>query len=215
MLTLLAYCKYTNRRIQSDVAIYFHSKNKKKNKKGSNSSSYVQPLEGFYAGFQPRDSENQGTHLQLAEIRPPGLVHELQPVVFGEVSQVGDEGGDEEDISTESPLLLPEVLHCLCPADVLWGQAPNLTGGEKIQTNTTITSTPGWPPIKWNLNKCTACPRRCLGPSGNLQDNNAHCLQVLRFFFLLGFHIFYHLSAGVPTPLLFTAAMIQFPFRAQ
>lgn len=88
-------------------------------------------MEGFYGGFQPLHSEIKGTHLQLAEIRPPGLVHELQPVVFGEVSQVGDEGGDEEDVPTQGPLLLPEVLHCLCPADVLGGQPPHLTRGEK------------------------------------------------------------------------------------
>lgn len=69
---------------------------------------------------------NQRPHLQLIEIRPPGLVQELQPVVFGEVSQVGDKGGGEEDVSTEGPLLLPKVLHCLCPADVLGGQSPHL-----------------------------------------------------------------------------------------
>lgn len=114
MLTLLAYCKYTNRRIQSDVAICFHSI-----KRGPSLQVMCNLWRDSTAGFQPRDSENQGTHLQLAEIRPPGLVHELQPVVLGEVPQVGDEGGDEEDVSTEGPLLLPEVLHCLCPADVL------------------------------------------------------------------------------------------------
>lgn len=173
------YSNYTNRSMQLDVAIYFHSI-----KRGPTLQDTCNLWKGFYGGFQPLNSEIKGTHLQLAEIRPPGLVHELQPVVFGEVSQVGDEGGDEEDVPTEGPLLLPEVLHCLCPADVLGGQPPHLTRGEKkVQTNTTITSTPGWPPIKLNLNKCTACLRRCLGPSGNLQDNNAHCLKSFFFFF--------------------------------
>lgn len=61
----------------------------------------------------------EATHLQLTEERPPGAVHELEPAVFGKVSQVGDEGSDEEDVPTESPLLLLEVFHSLRPADVL------------------------------------------------------------------------------------------------
>lgn len=59
------------------------------------------------------------THLQLTEIRPPGVVHELEPVAFGKVSQVGDEGGDEEDVPTQSPLLFLEVFYGLRPANVL------------------------------------------------------------------------------------------------
>lgn len=58
-------------------------------------------------------------HLQLTEIRPPGVVHELEPIVFGEVSQVRDEGGDEEDIPTESHLLFLEVSYSFGPANVL------------------------------------------------------------------------------------------------
>ena len=60
------------------------------------------------------------TYLQLTKIRPPSVVHQLEPVAFGEVSQVGDEGGDEEDVPTESPLLFLEVLYSLCPANVFW-----------------------------------------------------------------------------------------------
>lgn len=143
---------------------------------------------GILCRLSATELRKQRPHLQLIEIRPPGAVHELQPVVFGEVSQVRDEGGGEEDVSTQGPLLLSKVLHCLCPADVLGGQSPHLKR-RRIQTNTTITSAPSWPPIKWNLNKHTACPQRRLGPSGNLQDNNDHCLQVhfsfIRFSYLL------------------------------
>lgn len=83
---------------------------------------------------------NEATHLQLTEIRPPGVVHELQPVVFGEVAQVGDEGGDEEDISAESPLLLLKVFHRLCPAHVLGGQPPHLKSNK---TKTSLRLAPG------------------------------------------------------------------------
>lgn len=58
-------------------------------------------------------------YLQLTEIRPPSAVHELEPVVFGEVSQVRAEGGDEEDIPTESHLLFLEVSYRFSPANVL------------------------------------------------------------------------------------------------
>ena len=59
------------------------------------------------------------THLQLAEVRRPGVFQEMGPVVFGEVSQVADGGRDEEDVSTQRPLLALEVLDGFCPADVL------------------------------------------------------------------------------------------------
>lgn len=64
--------------------------------------------------------------LQLTEIRPPGVVHELQPVAFGEISQVGDEGSDEEDVPTQSPLLYLEVFHGLRPANFLGCQTSHL-----------------------------------------------------------------------------------------
>lgn len=68
----------------------------------------------------------QDTHLQLTQVWPPAGVHKLEPVAFGEVSQVGDEGRDEEHVPTQSPFLLLEVFHSLCPADILRGQASHL-----------------------------------------------------------------------------------------
>lgn len=62
---------------------------------------------------------NESTHLQLTEVGLPGVVHELEPVAFGEVAQVGDECRDEEDVPTQSPLLFLESFDSLCPANVL------------------------------------------------------------------------------------------------
>ena len=50
----------------------------------------------------------------------------MQPVMFGEVSQVGDEGCDDEDIPAQSPLLFLEVFDGLRPANILWHQTSHL-----------------------------------------------------------------------------------------
>lgn len=64
-----------------------------------------------------------------------------------------------------------------------------------------------WASYKSNLNDFTAASHRRAASwmSGNLQTSNALLPSSP---FLLGFHILYHLSARVTTPLLFTAAMI-------
>lgn len=48
--------------------------------------------------LKPNDKEacfvhtNKFTYFELAEIRPPDVVHQLDTIVFCEISQVGDEG---------------------------------------------------------------------------------------------------------------------------
>ncbi|TNN81605.1 hypothetical protein EYF80_008051 [Liparis tanakae] len=75
---------------------------------------------------------SEATHLQLTEVGPPDVVHELEAVAPGEVAQVGDEGGDEEDVPTQSPLLFLEVFYSLRPADVLRCQTPHLNHRDSI-----------------------------------------------------------------------------------
>lgn len=81
----------------------------------------------------------EATHLQLTEVGPPDVVHELEAVAPGEVAQVGDEGGDEEDVPTQSPLLFLEVFYSLRPADILRCQTPHLNHRDSI-TLTSVTS---------------------------------------------------------------------------
>lgn len=66
------------------------------------------------------------TDLELAQVRPPAVVHQLQAVTFGKIAQIRDEGSDEEHVSTQSALLMPEALHRLGPPHVLRRQTSNL-----------------------------------------------------------------------------------------
>lgn len=75
--------------------------------------------EGCWVSVQSEDVRTKIRDLELAEKRPPAVVQQLGPVGSGEVSQVGDEGADQEDVATQSSLLFPEALHSICPAHVL------------------------------------------------------------------------------------------------
>lgn len=57
--------------------------------------------------------------LELAEVGPPGVIHQLQAVALGEVAQVGDKGRDEQHIPAQCVFLLPEAAHRFSPAHVL------------------------------------------------------------------------------------------------
>lgn len=60
----------------------------------------------------------ESTHLQLTEVRPPAVLHQMVPVAFGEVTQVGDEGSDEEDIPAQCSFLSSKVFYCLRPSNI-------------------------------------------------------------------------------------------------
>lgn len=60
------------------------------------------------------------------QIRFPDSIQEVLTVLLGEVSQVGDEGCNQQDVSTQGALLLFEVLHSFSPSHILRGESSNL-----------------------------------------------------------------------------------------
>lgn len=60
------------------------------------------------------------------QIGLPDAFQEVLTVFLGEVAQVGDEGRNQQDISTQGALLLFEVLHGFSPSHILRGESPNL-----------------------------------------------------------------------------------------
>lgn len=58
-------------------------------------------------------------NLELAQVRSPGLVHQLQAVVLSEVAQVGYKGCNQQHVPTKRALLALEITYGLGPADIL------------------------------------------------------------------------------------------------
>lgn len=93
------------------------------------------PLGARAGGRAAWGGGSAAAHLQRLEVGDPVLLHQLGPVLLGEVADVGHEGGDEQHVPAQCLLLLSEHLHRLSPANVFGRQPPNEPAGteQKVQ----------------------------------------------------------------------------------
>lgn len=105
------------------------------------------------------------TYLQLAQVGSPGPVHEALPVFLCKETEVGNEGRDEQNVSTQRVFLLLEVLHSFCPPHIFRSESSHLRF-QRPERREGLSQSRRRSPAAHSARFPAECPEhRCHGPS--------------------------------------------------